>query len=1211
MGSRRNDRPRSRLRFLRGRVQGEGAAPRRPVNLRYEALEQRAMMSVNPTAAHVAPTWFETLGAPATQGGGFGVESLGGNGGTSGDTQQWIVRFDATLAAELTGVAQSTVLLTGGVNYEIIAGLGMTGQILLRTTGADTNTVERWLAANDKITNFEQDQVRVFQALPNDTSFGSLWGLNNTGQSGGRADADIDAPEAWNITTGSSSVVVGVIDTGVDYTHPDLQANIWRNPGEVAGNGVDDDGNGFVDDLHGYDFANNDATPMDDNGHGTHVAGTIGGRGNNGAGVTGVNWNTSIMALKFLGANGSGSTSNAVRAVNYATMMSNVYDVNVRVLNNSWGGGGYSQALSDAIVASNNAGILFVAAAGNETANTDSTPHYPSNYTAANIISVASTDRNDNLSSFSNYGATTVDLAAPGSSIYSTVNGGGYATYSGTSMAAPHVAGVAALAWAYNPNATVAQVKQAILGGVDQVAALGGKVVTGGRLNAYNTLQLLGASGGNQTPVVGSFNASPSAVTAGQTVTLAASGVTDANGTVTAVAFYRDANANGAWDSSDTLLGTVNNPVGGAASLSWNTAGLAAGTHTLFARGQDNSGAWGYAASASLSVVPTDDHGNSSGAATALTLGVTANGLIGTSGDVDWFRVDVTAGRTYTFQTTLAGLSDSVLSLYGSDGASLLTSNDDYGNSLASRIDWTASQTGSVYLAVRGYSSGMTGAYTLSAASATFVYAGDTLTVYGTTGQDQVQFRAGTTNTLVFNGQSVSLNPATTRTINYVGGGGGDLLTLSSGSAQEDVTLQPDAGQMRSNSYTFNYSGVGNVTVYGGAGDRAFLYDSAGNDSLVTTPDYTLLTGAGFRVYTQGFSQVETRATAGGTDVASMYDGAGNDTFTGGPTSSRLTTATGTSYVQGFDQVYAFASGGNDTASLTGSSGDDTFIATPEYSHLMGSGYLVYNQGFDTRSVNVTQGGYDTAIQFDSAGNDTLTLNQGSSSFGSATFTITTQGMDRVFTTCGNGGNDVATQYDSAGDDTLLATPLYSHLWSTNYLFYTQGFDRLNTYATAGGNDTMTLYDSAGDDTLTASPTQVEQSGAGYVLFVQGFDRMFFNGGGGHDVATLYDSAADDSFIGTATQSVLFNSNYSLNAVGYDRVNVYASSGGNDVARLIDTDGADALYAEGDMAQISGAGYLICVEQFDRVGAEGTNGGSNTRELHAVDYALEQSGTWL
>lgn len=320
------------------------------------------------------------------------------------------------------------------------------------------------------------------EATPNDPSFGSLWGLHNTGQSGGTADADIDAPEAWEISTGSD-VVVAVIDTGVDYTHPDLANNMWTNPGEIAGNGIDDDNNGFVDDVHGWDFVNNDADPMDDNNHGTHVAGTIAADGNNGIGIAGVNWSAEIMALKFLNSSGSGSTYGAIQALNYATMMG------VPISNNSWGGGGYSTALHDAIEAAGQAGQLVVAAAGNDGTNNDSSPHYPSNYTLDNVLSVAATDRNDKLASFSNYGATSVDLAAPGVSIYSTVAGGGYASFSGTSMATPHVAGAAALLLSAEPGLSPTEIKDRLMGTADPLSVLSGKVVSGARLNVDNAVR--------------------------------------------------------------------------------------------------------------------------------------------------------------------------------------------------------------------------------------------------------------------------------------------------------------------------------------------------------------------------------------------------------------------------------------------------------------------------------------------------------------------------------------------------------------------------------------------------------------------------------------------------------------------------------------------------------------------------------------------------
>jgi len=333
---------------------------------------------------------------------------------------------------------------------------------------------------------------------PNDPGFPQLWGLNNTGQTGGKADADIDALEAWQIQTGNHNLVIGVIDTGVDYTHPDLANNIWTNPGELVNgvyvqDGIDNDGNGYVDDIHGWDFVNNDNNPMDDYGHGTHVAGTIAGQGNNGIGVTGVDWSAQVMPLKFLGASGSGSTSDAIKALDYATKMG------VKLTNNSWGGGGYTQALADAIQAAGNKGALFIAAAGNGGSdqigdNNDVTPNYPSNYNLSNIIAVAATTNADSLSSFSNYGPVSVDLGAPGSSIYSTlpVNGSplgqNYGTLSGTSMATPFVTGAAALLWSQHPDWTAQQIKDVLLQTADPVASLVGKTVSGGRLNVNDAL---------------------------------------------------------------------------------------------------------------------------------------------------------------------------------------------------------------------------------------------------------------------------------------------------------------------------------------------------------------------------------------------------------------------------------------------------------------------------------------------------------------------------------------------------------------------------------------------------------------------------------------------------------------------------------------------------------------------------------------------------
>lgn len=346
--------------------------------------------------------------------------------------------------------------------------------------------------------------------IPNDTHFDLLWGMHNTGQNvngiKGADDKDIDAPEAWDITTGSSATVVAVIDSGVDRSHPDLSANLWTNPGEIPENGVDDDGNGYVDDIRGWDFTNKDNNPADDNGHGTHVTGTIAAVGNNGIGVAGVAWNVKVMALKSFRADGTGLTSDAILAIAYANLMG------ADVINISWGGGAYSQALFDIIRSSS---AVVVCAAGNSGQNNDLIPHYPSSYTSANILSVAASDQNDNLAWFSNFGTTSVDIAAPGVNILSTIStakvaGDRYGYKSGTSMAVPFATGVAALIKGkhllsgISDNSSniavtgaglsnlkiIAKIKET----VDPVGSLDGQISTGGRINAFRAVK---SSGGN------------------------------------------------------------------------------------------------------------------------------------------------------------------------------------------------------------------------------------------------------------------------------------------------------------------------------------------------------------------------------------------------------------------------------------------------------------------------------------------------------------------------------------------------------------------------------------------------------------------------------------------------------------------------------------------------------------------------------------------
>ncbi|MCG8417141.1 MAG: S8 family serine peptidase [Proteobacteria bacterium] len=376
--------------------------------------------------------------------------------------------------------------------YDRFAHIGSGDLALIELVGPVT--VERALAQLNKDPDIEYAEPNyLVHALrsPDDTSFHDLWSLRNTGQTGGTPGVDIGATAAWDTSIGSREVIVGVIDSGVDYRHSDLAPNMWINPDEIADNGLDDDNNGYIDDIHGINVIDGSGDPMDDNGHGTHVSGTIGSVGNNGTGLVGVNWHVSIVAIKFLSSSGRGSTAHAIASINYALGLKN-RGIEIRVLNNSWGGGRYSRALEDAIRAANDAGILFVAAAGNSSSNNDVSPKYPSNYGIGNVVAVASTDHNDDLSHFSNYGVTSVDLAAPGSDILSTLPGDQYGVMSGTSMAAPHVAGAAALALSSNDSLTAEQIADLLVTSGDQVAALDGRTAGGRRLNVARAMEQVG-----------------------------------------------------------------------------------------------------------------------------------------------------------------------------------------------------------------------------------------------------------------------------------------------------------------------------------------------------------------------------------------------------------------------------------------------------------------------------------------------------------------------------------------------------------------------------------------------------------------------------------------------------------------------------------------------------------------------------------------------
>jgi subtilisin family serine protease len=357
------------------------------------------------------------------------------------------------------------------------------GLLVVRTPLAVFEAINK-LKGGAEIAYAEPNYIYKHQAAALDSYFtnGSLWGVDARNAFGSQAST------AWNNNhTGAATVYVGIIDEGIQFDHPDLAGQVWTNPKEKV-DGVDNDGNGYVDDIHGWDFDGNNNSIYDGGNkgtlddHGTHVAGTIGAKANNGTGVVGVNWNVTLISGKFLGRKG-GTTAAAVKAIDYFTDLKTKQGLNIVATNNSWGGGGFTQSLYDAIKRANDAGILFIAAAGNAGTDNDAAASFPANYDLPNVISVAAIDNKGALASFSQYGKTTVDLGAPGVAIWSTTAYNGYSSYNGTSMATPHVTGAAALYKSVNTGATAAQIKAAILGSVTPTSSLAGKTVTGGRLN--------------------------------------------------------------------------------------------------------------------------------------------------------------------------------------------------------------------------------------------------------------------------------------------------------------------------------------------------------------------------------------------------------------------------------------------------------------------------------------------------------------------------------------------------------------------------------------------------------------------------------------------------------------------------------------------------------------------------------------------------------
>jgi subtilisin family serine protease len=548
---------------------------------------------------------------------------------------------------------------------------GGAGVIRFHSRSKGTAALLSQLSARADVVYAEPNYVVHAIAIPNDPQFGQLWGLRNTGQTilgvPGTPGADISATLAWDVSTGSRANVATVVDTGIDYTHPDLAGNVWSAPTAftvtIGGRSITCPAG-----SHGFNAINSTCNPLDDNDHGTHVSGTIGAVGNNGIGVAGVNWVASIMGSKFLDASGSGTTANAINAIEFAVQAKAAFggaagSANVRVLSNSWGGGGFSQALLDEINRANASDMLFVAAAGNASSNNDVTPNYPSNYNAPNVVAVAATDNTDALAYFSNYGATTVHLGAPGVDVLSTIRGANYAYFSGTSMATPHVSGAALLILS-KCALTTANLKTNILNNVDPIASLSGITVTGGRLNVNKAIRAcsspatpdfsLSASPASQTVLQGAGTSYTATVTPSGgftgTVTFSASGLPAG-----AAATFNPTSVAGSGSSTMSVTTSSTTPAGSypltITGVSGTLSHTASVTLIVTAAG---------AGDFSLSATPASQS-IPAGASTTYTINITRTG--GFTGGVTLSAAGVPAGATASFSPNPATGASSTLTV--------------------------------------------------------------------------------------------------------------------------------------------------------------------------------------------------------------------------------------------------------------------------------------------------------------------------------------------------------------------------------------------------------------------------------------------------------------------------------------------------------------------------------------------------------------------
>ena len=994
------------------------------------------------------------------------------------------------------------------------------------------------LNADPRVITAEPDYRIQLTGSPdlNDEYFSSLWGLNNVGQTGGTVDADIDAIDAWSITTGSSSIIVAVIDSGVDYTHPDLAANIWVNPGEIADNGIDDDRNGYVDDVYGYDFFNDDADPMDDNGHGTHVAGTIGAVGGNEIGVVGVNWNVQIMALKFLNDEGSGYVGDAIEALNYAVANG------ARISNNSWGSSGYSSSLSRAISNARDAGHIVVTAAGNNGANLDNAPHYPASYGWDNIVSVVASDHNDRRASFSNYSTDLADLAAPGVSIRSTLPGGTYGNYSGTSMATPHVTGVLALVMSEHPDWSYQQIIGQVYQTVDTPTLLRGTSLTAGRINAAAAVGPTApkfddhADGPTEaTPIVIGDDLDGRLEFGNDEDWFAFEGVAGATYQIETMLDSLPDSVLRIYDSNGQTMVAYNDDGGEDLASKIKYSPLRSGTYYIQVTAYQEKLGGSYQLALTESAPPPGIR----------FLGSVLE-VVGDSGD-DTIEIEQGTllkvnynGTPYYFP---ASIIDQVI-VHGGDGD-------------------------------------------------------DRLVIQGTAAQERAEINAGelayVTADWTLQAQSFE------QTVIHSAGGNDELLWADS-AGDDRLLATPYYIETQNATGFFQLYGYSQLqaTASRGGNNTARLHDSLGDDILAMDQAGTRFSGDGFQFLFTGFDSLEAYSAVGGTDKVTFHDTAGNDRFIAGPGSSRLIAGSQEWAAMGFDEVLALSyRGGRDTAEIYDSVADDVVYSGPSSTELRGV-INIKALWFDVVNVSAVQGGNDVAHLYDSTGNDTFI---GTPTIGRMLgdgFSNTVRHFPTVYASVVQGGNDTARLEDSVGDVVFVGTPLQSRMLGDGFLNVARGFTVVTAVAGKGGNDTAYLHDSPGDDQFVGQTKTSRMSGEGYSLVAEGFGiTRAFAFGGGVNVAELYDSTGDDTLIAGATVTRMLSSASEQYVYNFSSVNAY-SRHGNDVASLYDSANVDRFVSHLEECEFSGIGFQNRVSGFSRTYVYSVHGGSDTADFHEL-----------